>query len=103
MIQRIIRPAAEQDITDAADFYEGRERGLGVAFLRELSGALSKIGALPLQFPLVWRDARRALLHRFPFAIYFVLRDESTVIVLAVVHQRRHPTLWKARVADETG
>jgi hypothetical protein len=36
MMQVIIRPAAEADIQEASDWYEGRELGLGGRFLDEL-------------------------------------------------------------------
>jgi plasmid stabilization system protein ParE len=49
-------------------------------------------------FPQVYGETRRALLERFPYGIYFIsaiLNDE--VIVLAVLHGRRHPRRWQSR------
>jgi plasmid stabilization system protein ParE len=40
---------------------------------------------------------RRALLHTFPYAVYFHLSEE-TVLVLAVLHLRRNPKVWRGRL-----
>jgi hypothetical protein len=37
---------------------------------------------------------RRALLHRFPYSVYY-LTEQEIVAVVAVVHQRRYPDTWK--------
>jgi hypothetical protein len=37
------------------------------------------------------------LLHTFPYAAYFRVSDE-VVVVLAVLHLRRNPKTWRARV-----
>jgi hypothetical protein len=38
----------------------------------------------------------RALLHTFPYAVYFQTSDEI-VVVLAVLHLRRDPKVWRGR------
>ena len=49
-----------------------REAGLGLRFLREIRTTLNRVADNPLMFPLVDKEARRALLHKFPFSIYFL-------------------------------
>ncbi len=47
---------------------------------------------------------RDALLERapsLPYAVYFVLRDEERISVIAVLHQKRNPATWKRRFARE--
>jgi plasmid stabilization system protein ParE len=39
---------------------------------------------------------RRALLQRFPYAVYFIL-DDQIIVILAILHQRRDPAVWKRR------
>lgn len=39
---------------------------------------------------------RRALLRRFPYAVYFAV-EESTVVVLTVLHAHRDPAAWQKR------
>jgi plasmid stabilization system protein ParE len=100
MIRRIIRPAAEQDIREAVDWYEGEEPELGARFLDELQSTLNRLRMMPLQFPSVGKGVRRALLRRFPYAIYFVMPDEARAVVIAVLHQRRAPVFGKGGLAQ---
>jgi plasmid stabilization system protein ParE len=92
-----LRPEAEQDLADAAAWYEEQLPGLGNKFLDEVLSTFSAIAEAPLRYPILHHDTRRALIHRFPFGIYF--RAESTaIVVLAVMHGSRNPRRWKTRV-----
>jgi hypothetical protein len=51
-----VRPEAQTDIREAARWYEGREIGLGLRFLREIRTALEQITDNPLMFPIVEED-----------------------------------------------
>jgi len=51
---------------------------------------------MPERYPLVRGSARRALLRRFPYAIYFVATPEL-VSVFACLHARRDPRHWQER------
>ncbi len=101
MMQLIIRPTAEMDVQEASDWYEEREPGLGASFLDELRNTFTRIRLMPLQFPNIRGGLRGALLHRFPYAIYFVTRDERRVVVIAVLHQHRSPSVLKKRLRAE--
>jgi plasmid stabilization system protein ParE len=92
-----LRPEAEQDLADAAAWYEEQLPGLANRFLDEVLSTFSAIAEAPLKYPILHRDTRRALIHRFPFGVYF--RVESTaIVVLAVMHGSRNPRRWKTRV-----
>jgi plasmid stabilization system protein ParE len=45
---------------------------------------------------LVYRDVRKALVRRFPYAIFYRVRN-ARVVVLAVFHSKRDPNIWKSR------
>jgi plasmid stabilization system protein ParE len=90
-----VRPEAQTDIREAARWYEDREPGLGLRFLREIRTSLQYISDNPLMFPMIEEDVRRALLPKFPYSIYFVIDPETTVI--AVLHQHRRPEAWRLR------
>jgi len=94
--QLIIRPEADLDVEEAAAWYEDQRAGLGFRFLSELGQILERIVESPLQFPEIEEGARRGLLHRFPYGVYFVSERER-VVVLAVLHLHRHPETWKVR------
>ena len=95
----VVRSAAETDIAGAALWYEARARGLGADFLRAVDVALAEVERMPERFPIVHRDCRRALLRRFPFAVYYVFASE-TISVVACMHAHRDPQAWGRRVSD---
>jgi plasmid stabilization system protein ParE len=91
-----LRPEAEQDLADAAVWYEEQREGLGNQFLDEVLSAFSVISETPLMFPVVHRNIRRALIHRFPFGVYYRV-DSTEIVVVAVMHGSRNPRQWKSR------
>lgn len=85
-----IRAAAREDIRGARDWYEDQTLGLGDKFGEALDGAMALISENPMMFPAIQGRARRALMRRFPYAIYFVV-DGDRVSVLRILHQARNP------------
>lgn len=59
--------------------------------------ALSSVARKPLLFSLVYRDLRRVVVSRFPFAIFYEVSAKE-IQVVAVFHSRRDPEIWKSRV-----
>lgn len=93
----LIRPEAQADIEESAFWYEDQRPGLGELFTAELFELIHRIAEFPRQFPSVGSPVRRGLLHRFPYAVYFLF-EEETAVIIAVLHQRRDPAVWKGRV-----
>ena len=91
-----IRHEAEIDIEEAATWYEDQRPGLGPEFLDEVLDLCQAIAERPAMYPVVHRQTRRALIRRFPFAVYFRIEDEQ-IIVVAVMHGSRHPQKWRQR------
>ena len=89
------RPEAEAEALETRDWYEGRRPGLGAAFRAALDETIERLADNPMQFRLVRGGTRRAILNRFPYAVYFRL-DGNDVVVLAV-HGRQHPRRWQSR------
>ena len=92
----ILRQEAERDLSEAHAWYEERVPGLGSDFLVVVERALESIQENPAQFPLIYRDVRRALLSRFPYGVFFVWEAQH-ISVLAVIHTAREPTKWRRR------
>ena len=92
----IVRPLAEADLEDAARLYEEERVGLVERFFSDVERTFARIREQPLQFPAVSGEVRRALLHTFPYAVYFQVSDQAAV-VLAVLHLRRNPKIWRGR------
>ncbi len=91
-----VRSPAEADVREAALWYESKRDGLGAEFILELDALYERIARAPQQFPEIETGIRRALLHRFPYAAYFVAGDDDLVII-AVLHQHREPDTWRVR------
>jgi toxin ParE1/3/4 len=91
-----LRPEAEQDLADAAAWYEEQRPGLGQQFLEEAQAMLSAIGERPLAYQLVHRTARRALLRRFPFGVFYRVEPDKAVVI-GILHGSRDPKSWKTR------
>ena len=50
----------------------------------------------PSRPAMIFGKIRRMRTRGFPFFIYYVV-DESRIVVLAVFHARRNPTIWRDR------
>lgn len=95
-----IRPEADEEIAEAARWYEARERGLGREFLRAFRAATSSLRRNPFMYQLVVEGARRILLRRFPYSVFYEVHEDE-VVVLASFHQARDPREWQRRVGQE--
>jgi plasmid stabilization system protein ParE len=91
-----LRKEAEQDLEDAALWYEAQSQGLGHEYLGAVEATLSQIAENPSMYPLVHRSTHRALIRKFPFGIYYRVVGNS-IIVIAILHGSRHPRRWKMR------
>lgn len=92
----VFRAAATVDVEAAYEWYESQRRGLGSEFRTEVDAAVELISGTPLAFPLVRRNIRRALLRRFPYALFYrVVGDEA--VVEACIHGKQHPRAWRSR------
>ena len=87
---------ADVEIFEAALRYEREKSGLGFRFEAELESLFTRLAENPRQFPQIEAEARRALLRRFPYGVFFTAGDD-VVTVLAVLHLHRHPDTWKDR------
>lgn len=75
-IHVIVHPAAEQDITDALDWYAKRAPEQVERFLDEVAAAVRRMTGSPRLFRTVHRGVRRAALQVFPYLVWFVLEDD---------------------------
>ena len=92
----IIRPEAEEDIRETFEWYKSKYIKLGSDFLEEIEWIFQRIEEYPDMFPKVYIDLQRALVRRFPYAVYFKQNNDE-IIVVGVLHQRRNPAAWQKR------
>ena len=103
MSKRIrIDAAAREELSAAACWYEEQRRGLGRELVDAIDEAMSRVARLgPDCRPVFGVDpdlgVRRVRAKRFPYAIVFI-EMPRTIRVIAVMHERRRPGYWKARL-----
>ncbi len=96
-----VRPEAEDDIIEAAAWYENHSDGLGKMFVEEILAVLDALALNPLiscrRYPS--KNIRWRYPERFPYrVIYEILEHDETVVVAAVLHGARHDRHWRDRV-----
>lgn len=94
-----IRADAARDIDEAAAWY--RENSLdpriAIRFLLELRAAFETIADAPRAFPEVHGDVRRCRVLAFPaYSVYYRVAKHS-VVIIAVFHGRRRPSVLGRR------
>jgi plasmid stabilization system protein ParE len=92
----VFRPQAEDEVISARQWYERQRPGLGARFAAAFDDTIARVGSRPSEFPVVHGQIRRAVMRQFPYGVYF-REHGQTVVVLAVMHGRRHPSLWQSR------
>jgi hypothetical protein len=89
-------PQAIAELIEAAQFYEGRQNGLGTTFLNAVDNALSTIQ----MYPSTWqRDNQGRFRYRvkgFPHLLIYRLQGHH-LFILAVAHTSRRPEYWQSR------
>ena len=88
--------AASAEFIEASRWYESKRIGLALEFIAEIDSCVSLASKHPLQFAVVREDIRRVVAHRFPYSVYF-RAEKHRIVVLAVFHGSRNPTIWLAR------
>ncbi|MCL2417247.1 MAG: type II toxin-antitoxin system RelE/ParE family toxin [Bacteroidales bacterium] len=100
MYNVIFSEDAEIDTEQVMDWYENIYPKLGSDFYDEV---LKKIENIVVKYPkiaqIVYRNARKLSLNRFPYNLIYTIDDtKKEVQILAIVHDKRDPSVWKNRV-----
>lgn len=90
---------ARNEMAEIKRYYNLQQNGLGDAFQREAQAAAQLILARPFSWQIEVEPARRFILNRFPYKMVYIVQDEQVVIV-ALMHQHRHPDYWVDRIPN---
>lgn len=93
----IVRPEAEQDVQNAFSWYEEHRLGLGYDFLLQVDAGLQCIERNPEIHPSEYKGASKHFIKRFPYKVIYLI-EANTIIILAIIHGKRSPTVTKRRV-----
>ena len=94
----VIAPEAQQDLDEAYAWYESRRPGLGEDFLTRVDAAVQAVCRQPESKAVVFENYRRALVRRFPYAVFYEYVG-NTVTVYCVFHTSRDPEKWRERLS----
>ena len=96
--QILVRPEAEAEVHQAFEWYEEQSKGLGLEFLRAIEACLSGVTRSPLAYQVVKvPNIRRAVVRRFPYALFYLV-DDDAIVVIAVFNIKRRPIDWLRRI-----
>ncbi len=92
-------PAASRDAWDASRWLEELRPGLGRAFLDEIDRIAEHVARHPGLYQRFRGECRRAVLHRFDYAmVYRVL--PGRIEIVAILHCRLDPALVSERAGS---
>ncbi|MDM8539484.1 type II toxin-antitoxin system RelE/ParE family toxin [Desulfococcaceae bacterium HSG9] len=93
----VIKPEAEEDLSETFEWYEEKRKGLGYDFLLQIDAGLRLIENNPLAFRERYKGTRRHIIKRFPYIIVYRVEDLK-VIVLGVLYGGRDPRWIKKKI-----
>jgi toxin ParE1/3/4 len=89
---------AERELTDAELRYRGQSTRVADRFLVAVDNAIQRITADPLLCDSYLRGSRWFKLRKFPYVIYFKIKSQDRIVILAFAHQQRRPGYWIGRL-----
>ena len=89
----VYRRKVGRDLAGGFGYYEGQSEGLGEKFLAAVDSAFNALERYPEMFSRVYGEVRRAIVSKFPYAVFFRV-EPKRVVVLTVLHTARDPKLW---------
>jgi len=88
--------AAERDMREARGWYEKEAPPVAPRLREEIRATFQRIAERPRLYPIMHHNVRRAVVHRFPYAVFYRIEDDA-ILVVAIVHSARDPRVWQRR------
>jgi len=100
MYNVILTRDAQTDRLEIMDWYEVILSSLAQEFYEEVSQKVQNVVAkYPKIARVAHKNARKLPLNRFPYNLVYVIDEtKKEVQILAIVHDRRDPRVWKSRI-----
>jgi plasmid stabilization system protein ParE len=93
----VFHPLAEREARAAYRWYARRSRRAALRFQQNVSTTVQRIASAPEQGASFRHIYRWMKVPRFPYLIYYEIRDPQSVLVYAIAHGRRRPGYWLRR------
>ena len=92
----VFRRAAKYEFENAAIWYDERQSDLGSQFTSEVKNAVELASNDPEKYAVKHGAIRCVQVRRFPYSVYYI-HERHRIVVLAVFHARRNPSIWQSR------
>lgn len=88
----VLTPHAVGDVEEACDSYATIDPELSTRFADDVDAAIERIMMFPRGAPAVegFDTLRRARMRRFPYGIFYQQTPAGDLLVVRVLHSRRH-------------
>jgi plasmid stabilization system protein ParE len=89
---------ARQELLSAIDYYEDKQKGLGLRFNKVVNQTINNIVAFPKSFPVIYGNKRKATVKHYPYVVIYEYEVKDGVLyILSIFHTRQDPSIWKGR------
>lgn len=89
---------ARVEVLEAARRYDAVSPELGDGLVEEFQRVLRQLSDFPLSVPILRQRIRKRPLFRFPYNVFYRVRN-TEVQILAFVHQKRGPSYLTERLS----
>src|SRR5437867_7580497 len=94
-------PLVRADISDAVNWYDDQQPGLGLDFVQDFLQCYRCLARDAQLYAVRFDDVRRLNLNRFPYGLFYVIRGLE-VWLLAVLHASRDTATDSARSTKDS-
>jgi hypothetical protein len=91
-------PLAKIELSEAVNYYQECQTGLGTEFVEEVYSTIQRIIQLPEAWSQLSLNTRRCLLKRFPYGVIYQITENKEILIIAVMQMNRKPDYWKNRI-----
>jgi plasmid stabilization system protein ParE len=86
------------DVREAKDWYYRQQKGLEKRFAADVKNCIKRLQKNPLHYEVRYKKVRIAYCTTFPHAVHFYVDETANhLVIIAIVHQHRHPEFAKKR------
>jgi hypothetical protein len=87
-LEIFVHAEARVEVQETFYYYQDLNDGLGFEFMRSMDATLQFIKRNPYSYQKTYKDVRRVLLRKFPYALFYLV-EENQIIILGCLHQKR--------------
>jgi hypothetical protein len=93
----VLLDIAKQDAKEIRHWYSTIRKELGKRFTADLKNMLLSIERLPTAYAIRYKNIRFANLDIFPYLVEFFIKEDNTIVVIAILYNGRDPKVFKEK------